>query len=73
VRCTVSTNLSDSALTFRVSSGALYSEFSHADDFAATEQYARETGVLLWSDSRSRRMSVTEEGHRAVKRWRRER
>ncbi|KAL1931919.1 hypothetical protein VTP01DRAFT_8975 [Rhizomucor pusillus] len=45
----------------------LYHEFNVQADFEAAEKYARDLGVLLWSNARKRAMVITHEGHDSVK------
>ncbi|KAG0738905.1 hypothetical protein G6F57_002546 [Rhizopus arrhizus] len=45
----------------------LYHEFNVQADFDAAEKYARDLGVLLWSNNQKRTMAITEAGHENVK------
>ncbi|CAO3691000.1 unnamed protein product [Rhizopus stolonifer] len=45
----------------------LYHEFNVQADFDAAEKYARDLGVLLWSNHQKRTMAITEAGHESVK------
>ena len=53
--------------------GVLYSDFYSARDFETVETYAKDLGVLLWSNTAKRLMVVTSGGHDEVRRfWRRQ-
>ncbi|KAI8991600.1 RNA polymerase II transcription factor B subunit 2 [Mycotypha africana] len=45
----------------------LYHEFNVQADFDAAEKYAKDLGVLLWSNSQKRTMILSESGHDSVK------
>ncbi|KAI8993191.1 TFIIH basal transcription factor complex subunit 2 [Pilobolus umbonatus] len=45
----------------------LYHEFNVQADFDAAEKYARDLGVLLWSNASKRTMVISEAGHDNVK------
>ncbi|CEG82506.1 Putative Transcription initiation factor TFIIH subunit 4 [Rhizopus microsporus] len=45
----------------------LYHEFNMQADFDAAEKYARDLGVLLWSNNQKRTMAISEAGHENVK------
>ncbi|KAI7907563.1 RNA polymerase II transcription factor B subunit 2 [Cokeromyces recurvatus] len=48
-------------------SSFLYHEFNVQADYDAAEKYARDIGVLLWSNANARTMVITEAGHESVK------
>ncbi|KAI8362599.1 RNA polymerase II transcription factor B subunit 2 [Blakeslea trispora] len=45
----------------------LYHEFNMQADFDAAEKYAKDLGVLLWSNPAKRKMTIAESGHESVK------
>ncbi|KAG0218766.1 RNA polymerase II transcription factor B subunit 2 [Mortierella sp. GBAus27b] len=44
----------------------LYSSFNRQQDFESTLEYARELGIVLWSNPKKRQMCIKAEGHQAV-------
>ena len=49
-----------SLITYFTSVAYLYHEFNMQADFDAAEKYAKDLGVLLWSNPAKRKMSIAE-------------
>ncbi|KAI0241767.1 General transcription factor IIH subunit 4, partial [Lamellibrachia satsuma] len=57
---------------FKFTDGVLYNQFLSQSDFELLRDYARDLGVLMWENPRSRMMVVDRSGHDEVKRfWKR--
>jgi len=49
--------------------GVLYDSFAAVDAFRKTEKYAKDIGVLLWSNPQKQLMFVTDAGHEQMRSW----
>jgi len=48
-------------------SGAYYDEFATGEAFKKAEKYARDVGVLLWSDPTKMSLFVSDKGHQLMR------